>query len=69
MGQLNIQTCYDDYKICMALQECKRANLDVVCFQEVRLLKSDERKHEGYTFHWNGMQRLQRYGVAIAIRN
>ena len=69
MGQINIQTCSDDHKVCMALQECKRANLDIVCFQEVRLLKSDVRKHEGYTFHWNGMQRIRRYGVAIAIRN
>ena len=68
IGQINIQTLSEDYKVHLALRECKRANLDVVCFQEVRLLKSGNIYHEGYNFYWNGLLRLKRYGVAIAIR-
>ena len=69
IGQINIQSCSDDHKLHRALHECARANLDVVCFQEVRLLNSGAITHNGYNFYWNGMQRFKRYGVAIAIRN
>ena len=68
-GQINIQSCSDDQKLHSALQECVRASLEVVCFQEVRLLNSGSVKHLGYSFYWNGMRRLKRYGVGIAIKN
>ena len=69
LGTINVQTCSDDYKVHSALLECSRANLEVVCMQEVRLLKNGSIRHHGYDFYWNGMQRLKRYGVAIAIRS
>ena len=69
VGQINIQSCSDDHKLHFALQECLRANLDVVCFQEVRLLNSGSINHAGYKFFWNGLQRFKRYGVGIAIKN
>ena len=69
IGQLNIQTCSDDIKLDFALQECVRANLDVICFQEVRRLLTDEVLHRGYRFYWKGLQRLCMYGVGIAIKD
>ena len=69
IGQINIQTLSDDEKLHYVLKECNRANLDVVCLQEVRLLNSGSLKDNGYTFFWNGMKRYKRYGVAIAIKN
>ena len=69
VGTINIQTCSDDIKLDFALQECCRANLDVICFQEVRRLASDAIKHRGYTFYWNGLQRRRMYGVGIAIKD
>ena len=69
LGQINIQSCSDDYRLDMTLQECQRANLDIVCLQEVRKLNSGSIKHLGYNFYWNGMKRFKRYGVAIAIRD
>ena len=68
IGELNIQTCSDDQKMHIALLECCRANLDIVCLQEVRLLGTDSRCHLNYDFHWCGMKRLLRNGVAIAIK-
>ena len=68
VGQLNIQTCSDDIKLDFALQECNRANLDVICFQEVRRLLTDDVDHQGYRFYWKGQQRLCMYGVGIAVR-
>jgi len=69
IGQINIQTCSDDTKLDFALQECQRANLDVVCFQEVRRLSSGSLHHLGYDFFWNGLNRFKRSGVGIAIRD
>ena len=68
VGQINVQSCSDDHRIHFALQECVRANLDIICFQEVRLLKSGSIEHAGYTFFWKGLNRLRRHGVGIAIR-
>ena len=68
-GQINIQTCSDDHKIHMTLQECSNANLDIVCLQECRLLNTGSINHLGYNFYWSGMSRYKRYGVGIAIRN
>ena len=68
LGQINIQTCSDDIKLHLALQECMRANLDIVCFQEVRRTKKDNVKHLGYIFYWSGMQVQKKFGVGIAIR-
>lgn len=69
IGQINIQSCSDDYRIHATLEECRRANLDVVCLQEVRRLNTGAIKHLGYSFYWNGLKRLKKHGVAIAIRN
>ena len=69
VGQINIQTCSDDLRLDFALQECSQANLDIVCFQEVRRLKVGNTSHLGYNFYWCGMKRYRRNGVAIAIRN
>ena len=68
VGQINVQTCSDDQKLHLSLQECSRANLDIVCFQEVRLLNTGSINHLGYEFYWCGMKRLKRNGVAIAIK-
>ena len=68
IGQINIQTCSDDQKVHLTLLECCRANLDIVCLQEVRLIKSGSLRHLGYDFYWCGLQRFKRNGVAIAIR-
>ena len=68
VGQINIQSCSDDLRLDLALRECVLANLDVVCFQEVRRLKIDKVSHLGYKFYWCGMNRYRRNGVAIAIR-
>ena len=68
-GQINIQTCSDDHKIHMTLQECSNANLDIICLQECRLLNTGSINHLGYNFYWSGMSRYKRYGVGIAIRN
>ena len=68
IGELNIQTCSDDIKLDVALQECHRANLDVVCFQEVKRIETDSLFHRGYDFYWCGQERFKRNGVAIAVR-
>ena len=69
VGQLNIQTMSDDMKLDTALQECVKANLDVVCFQEVRRLKVNSIHHLGYNLYWSGGKRYLRNGVAIAIKD
>ena len=68
VGQINIQTCSDDAKLDFALQECCRANLDVICFQEVRRLETDKVKYRGYRFYWMGLRQIAMHGVGIAIR-
>ena len=68
VGTINIQSCSDDLRLDLALQECVRANLDIICFQEVRRLNSGSVMHIGYSFYWNGLQRKRQHGVAIAIR-
>ena len=52
----------------MTLQECKQANLDIVCLQEVRMLNTGSLSHLGYSFYWSGPKKYKRQGVAIAIR-
>ena len=69
VGQINIQSCSDDLKLDFTLQECCRANLEVVCFQEVRRLNSGSLKHHGYNFYWSGLQRFRKHGVGIAIKD
>ena len=69
MGQINIQTCSDGFKLDQALKECQRANLDVICFQEVRMLNTGSIRHLGYNFYWSGLKRQRKHGVAIAIRD
>ena len=69
VGQINIQSLSDDMRLDIALQDCVQANLDVVCFQEVRRLKVDKKHHLGYNFYWCGLKRYRRNGVAIAIRD
>ena len=69
VGCINIQSCSDDLRLDLALQDCVRANLDIICFQEVRRLKTDSVSHLGYTFHWSGHKRKKIHGVGIAIRN
>ena len=39
VGQINIQSCSDDHRLHTTLKECQRANLDVICLQEVRQCK------------------------------
>ena len=68
IGQLNIQTLSDDIKLDLTLQECHRANLDVICFQEVRRLNTGSLTHHGFSFYWSGLRRHKKHGVAIAIR-
>ena len=68
VGTINIQSCSDDLRLDLALQECVHANLDIICFQEVRRLNSGSVMHLGYSFYWNGLQRKRQHGVAIAIR-
>ena len=68
VGQINIQSCSNDHRLHFALKECCRANLDVICLQEVRQLKVGSIKHLGYTLYWKGMERYRKYGVGIAIR-
>ena len=68
VGQINIQSCSDDLRLDLALQDCSRANLDVVCFQEVKRLKKDYVSHLGYIFHWSGHDVKKMHGVGIAIR-
>ena len=63
-----MQTCSNDSRIHFALQECCRANLDVICLQEVRLLNSGSVSHLNYDFYWCGMKRFKRNGVGIAIK-
>ena len=69
IGQINIQTCSDDQKLHLSLLECCRANLDIICFQEVRLLNTGLVHHFNYDFFLSGMKRIKQRGVAIAIRN
>ena len=69
IGQLNVQTCSSDEKLHQTLRECSRANLDVLCLQEVRMLKTGSLKLLGYNFYWSGHQRLRQHGVGIAIRD
>ena len=69
IGQINVQSCSDDVRLHLILQECKRANLDIICLQEVRRLNTGCLKHLGYSFYWSGLQRIRRHGVGIAIRN
>ena len=69
IGQLNVQTCSDDIRLDLAIKECSRANLDIICLQEVRKLNTGSIVHCGYSFYWCGLKRLKRSGVAIAIRN
>ena len=69
IGQINIQTCSDDQKLHLSLLECHRGKLDIVCFQEVRLLNTGSVQHCKYNFFWSGMKRCKRNGVGIAIRN
>ena len=69
VGTINIQSCSDDVRLDFAIKECKQANLDVVCFQEVRRLKIDNAYHLGYKFYWCGQKRYLRSGVGIAIRD
>ena len=69
VGQINIRSCSDELKLDFALRECLRANLDVICFQEVRMLNSGSVKLQGYNFYWKGLQRIRDHGVGIAIRD
>ena len=69
VGQINIQSCSDDMRLDLALQECVQANLDIICFQEVRRLGSGSINHLGYDFYWCGFQRYKKYGVGIALKN
>ena len=68
VGQINIQSCSDDHRLHTTLKECQRANLDVICLQEVRQCKVGSIKYAGYTLYWKGMDRYKKYGVGIAIR-
>lgn len=68
VGQINIQSCSDDQMLHFALQECCRANLDVVCFQEVRFLNTGSVSHLNYKFYWCDMKRYKGNGVGITIR-
>ena len=69
IGQLNVQTCSDDIRLDLAIKECSRANLDIICLQEVRKLNTGSIVHCGYSFYWCGLKRFKRSGVAIAIQN
>ena len=69
IGQLNIQTMSDDIMLDLALQECVQANLDVVCFQEVRRLKVDKIYYLGYNLFWCGGKRYRKNAIGIAIRD
>ena len=69
IGSINIQTCSDDLKLDLTLQECLRANLDVVCLQEVRMLNTGSLRFHGYNFYWSGQKRFLRHGVAMAIKD
>ena len=37
-GQINIQSCSDDFRLDNMVKEIKSANLDIVCIQEMRRL-------------------------------
>ena len=69
VGTINIQSCSDDLRLDLALQECVQTNLDIICFQEVRRLSSGSITHLGYDFYWCGFQRYRKYGVGIAIKH
>ena len=69
IGTINIQSCSDDLRLDIAIRECIRADLDIICFQEVRRLKTDHVSYLGYTFYWSGYAMKKLHGVAIAIKN
>ena len=68
MGQINIQSCSDDARLHQTLHECKRANLDTICLQEVQRLNTGSVNYIGYNFYWSGLQRYRKHGVGIAIK-
>ena len=67
-GQINVQSGSDDFRLDSILDQCRKANLDVVCMQEVRRLGNDSVSHLGYDFFWTGTKVKRIHGVGIAIR-
>ena len=68
LGQINVQSCSDDFRLNSILDQCNKANLDIICMQEVRRLGNDSLSHLGYNIYWSGLQMKREQGVAIAIR-
>ncbi|XP_071959537.1 uncharacterized protein [Antedon mediterranea] len=67
-GQINVNTCSDDFLLHETLIQIKAANLDIVCMQEVRRIGTGAISHEGYNVYWTGLKIKKMYGVAIAIK-
>ena len=64
-----MQTCSDDLKLYFVLQECSRANLDVVCIQEVRRLnKVDPLVMLGIAFTGMGLSGSENMVLALPSR-
>ena len=68
LGQINIQSCSDDFRLDEMIKDCKAANLDIVCIQEMRRLGEGSVCHEGYNVYWSGMKAKHIYGVGIAVK-
>ena len=67
-GQINVQSGSDDFKTHFILDDCKKANLDVVCMQEVRRIGNDSLSYAGYDFYWCGKKLKRKHGVGIAVK-
>ena len=68
VGQINVQSASDDFRLNEILGECNNANLDIICMQEVRRLGQNSLCHLGYDFYWTGLKIRREQGVGIAIR-
>lgn len=66
-GQINIQTCSDDFRLHDTIDQCEKANLDIVCIQEFRRLGEGSLSYKGYDIYWTGKKYARQHDVAIAL--
>lgn len=59
--------CSNDFRVCFILQQCKNANLEVVCMQEVHQLHNDIIAYLGSNLFWTGLKGIRQHGVRIII--
>ena len=72
IGQVNIRTGREDFRIEEAIRQMHRAKLSICCFQEVRRLNSGDLIHkvdnQEYQLFYNGYKRKHEAGVAIVVK-